>query len=106
MLRPREHFRKDHLEKEKTETCKQNLTFNITDYSVFQNIRAFLQEIHLLLETGKKQKKVFPNVPAVGFPNGNGKSLKYYRVRAALPKTKETRKCDPFEKKLVQFVTQ
>ena len=106
MLRPREHFRKDLLEKEQTETCEQKLTFNITDYSVFQNIRALLLEIHLLLETDKKHKKVFPNVPAVGFPNGNGKNLKDYPVRAALPKTNETRKCEPFEKKLVQFVTQ
>ena len=33
-----------------------------------------LQELHLLLAPDKEHKKVFPNVPVVGFCNG--KSLK------------------------------
>ena len=37
-----------------------------------------------MLAAGKKQKKVFPEVPIVGFRNG--KSLKDYLVRAVLPK--------------------
>ena len=39
ILRAREHSRKDLLEKEQTETPEPKLTFNITYYPVFQNIR-------------------------------------------------------------------
>ena len=48
ILRSREHSRKDLLESEKTETFEPKLTFNITYYPVFQNIRNILQELHLL----------------------------------------------------------
>ena len=74
ILRAREHFRKDLLEREKAETSELRLTFNITYYQVFQNIRNILQELHLLLAPDKEHKKVFPDVPVVGFCNG--KSLK------------------------------
>ena len=88
ILRAREHSRKDLLEREKTETSETKLTFNITYYPVFQNIRNTLQELHLLLAPDKEHNKVFPDVSVVGFRNG--KSLKDYLVRAALPKTNET----------------
>ena len=70
ILRAREHSRKDLLEKEKTETSEPKLTFNTTYYPVFQNIRNTLQELHLLLAPDKEHKKVFPDVPVVGFRNG------------------------------------
>ena len=73
ILRTREHSR-TLLEREKAETSKPRLTFNITYYPVFQNIRNILQELHLLLAPDKEHKKVFPDVPVVGF--SNGKSLK------------------------------
>ena len=47
-----------------------------------------LQELHLLLAHDKELEKVFRNLPVVGFCNG--KSLKDYLVRAALPKINET----------------
>ena len=93
ILRVREHSRKDLLEREKTEISEPKLTFNITYYIVFQNIRKTLQELHLLLAPDKEHKKVFPDVPVVGFRNG--KSLKDNLVRAALPKTNETGRCEP-----------
>ena len=96
ILRTREHSRKDLLEKEKTETSEPKLTFNITYYPVFQNIRSTLQE-HLSLAPDKEHKKVFPDVPVVGFRNG--KSLKDYLVRATLPKANETGRCEPCRKK-------
>ena len=74
ILRAREHSRKDLLEREKTETYEPKLTFRITRYPVFQNIRNISQELHLLLATDKEHEKVFPNVPIVGFCNG--KNLK------------------------------
>ena len=93
ILRAREHSRKDFLEREKTETSETKLTFNITHYPVFQNIRNILQELHLLLAPDKEHEKVFPNVPVVEFRNG--KSFKDYLVRAVLPKTNETGRCEP-----------
>ena len=93
MLRAREHSRKDVLEREKTENSEPKLTFNITYYPVFQNIRNALQEIHLLLAPDKEHKKVFPDMPVVGFRKG--KSLKDYLVRATLPKANETGRCEP-----------
>ena len=97
ILRAREHSRKDLLEREKAKTSEPRLTFNITYYPVFQNIRNILHELHLLLAPDKEHKKVFPDVPIVGFCNG--KSLKDYLVRAALPKTNETGRCEPCGKK-------
>ena len=60
-------------------------------------MRNILQELDLLLPSDKEHKKVFPNVPIVGFRNG--KSLKDYLVRPVLPKTNETGRCDPCGKK-------
>ena len=97
ILRAQEHSRKDLLEREKAETSEPKLTFNITYYPVFQNIREILQELHLLLAPDKERKKVFPDVAVVGFRNG--KSLKDYLVRAARPKTNETGRCEPCGKK-------
>ena len=92
ILRDQEHFRKDPLE-EKAETSDPKLTLNITNYPVFQNIRNMLQELHLLLDPDREHKKVFPNVPVVGFHNG--RSLKNYLVRAILPRTNEIGRCEP-----------
>ena len=83
-LRAQEHSRKVLLEREKTETSKPKLMFNIIDYPVFQNIRNILQELHLSLAPDKEHKKVFPDVHVVGFHKG--KSLKDYLVRVALLK--------------------
>ena len=59
---------------------------NIQHYllSSFQNVRAIMEELHILLTSNKEHKKVFPNVPVIGFRNG--KSLKDFLVRATLPK--------------------
>ena len=97
ILRTREHSRKDLIEREKSETSQPRLTFNITYYPVFQNIKNILKELHLLLAPDKEHKKVFPNVPVVGFRDG--KSLKDYLVRAALSKFNESGRCEPFGKK-------
>ena len=44
ILRAREHSRKDHLEREETETSEPTLKFNIIYYSVFHNIKNILEE--------------------------------------------------------------
>ena len=72
------------LEKANTRTFESKLTFNITYYPAFQNVRSILEELQILLAPDKEHKKVFPEVPIVRFRNG--KSLKDYLMRAALPK--------------------
>ena len=43
------------------------IIFNITYYPAFQNVRAIMEELHILLIPNKEHKKVFPNVPVIGF---------------------------------------
>ena len=69
------------------------LIFNITYYPAFQNVRSILEELQILLAPDKEHKKVFPEVPIVGFRNG--KSLKEYLVRAALPKMDNAGSSEP-----------
>ena len=93
VLRANEHSRIDLLEREKPQMSEQKLTFNITYYPAFQNVRAIMEELHILLTPNKEHKKVFPNVPVIGFRNG--KSLKDFLVRATLPKLNESGRCEP-----------
>ena len=44
VLRACEHSRESLLKKMKSESDQKKLTFNITYYPVFQNVRNFLQE--------------------------------------------------------------
>ena len=76
---------------------EQKLAFNITYYPAFQNVRAIMEELHILLTPNKEHKKVFPNVPVIGFRNG--KSLKDFLVRATLPKINGSGRCEPCGKK-------
>ena len=71
---PREHSRIDLLEIEKPQASEQKLTFSITYFAAFPNVRAITEELHILLNLNKEHKKAFPNVPVIGFRNG--KSLK------------------------------
>ena len=93
----REHSRDDHLEEEKQQMSEKKLTFNITYYPAFQNVRSIMDELHILLTHNKEHKKVFPDVLVVGFLNG--KSLKDYLVRAKLSKLEESGRCEPCGKK-------
>ena len=51
----------------------------------------------MLLAADKEHEKVFPDLLVVGLRND--KSLKDYLVRAVLPKTNETSRCEPCGKK-------
>ena len=75
VLRAREHSRESLLEKMKSESDQNKLTFNITYYPVFQNVRNILQELHIhnknYITPDKEHKKVFQDIPIVGFRNSN-----------------------------------
>ena len=97
ILSAREHSRNDLLEKEKQQSSERKLTFNITYYPVFRNVRGIMEELHILLTPNKEHKKVYPDVLIVAFRDG--KSLKDYLVRAKLPKLDESGRCEPCGKK-------
>ena len=84
ILKARCESRDSPLEPGNTRTPESKLTFNITYYPVFQNVRSILQELQVLLTPDKEHKKVYTEVPVVVFRNV--KSIKDYLVRAALPK--------------------
>ena len=56
VLRAREHSRENLLQKVKSESDQNKLTFNITYYPIFQNVRIILQELQILLTPDKEQK--------------------------------------------------
>ena len=97
ILSAREYSRNDLLEKEKQQMSEKKLTFNISYYPAFQNVRSIMQELHTMLTPNKEHKKVFPDVHVVGFRNG--KSHKENLVRAKLPKLEESGRCEPCGRK-------
>ena len=97
ILSARDHSRNDILEKEKQQMSERKLTFNVTYYPAFQNVRCIMEELHILLTPNKEHKKVIPDVPVVGFRNGT--SPKDYLLRAKLFKLEESGRCEPCAKK-------
>ena len=84
--------------------AEKNLTFNITYYPDFQNVRSIIQELHILSTPNKEHKRLFPNAPVIGI--WNGKTLKDYLVKRRLPIfNKEWYMWIMWEKKLVWSVT-
>ena len=88
VLRDREHSRESLLKNVKTESNQKKLTFNITYYPVFQNVRNILQELHILLILDQEHKKVFQNIPVARFRKSKG--LKDNLVRAKIPNVEIT----------------
>ena len=65
ILSAREHSRNDLLEKQKQQISERKLTFNITYYPAFRNVRSIMEELHILLTPNKEHNKVFPDVLVV-----------------------------------------
>ena len=80
ILKARDESRGSLLERRSTRTSESKLTFNITYYPAFQNVRSIFEKLQLLL-VPDKEHKVFPEVSIIVFRNG--KSLKALFVRAA-----------------------
>ena len=83
VLRARSFSRDSLLDKESTRDEQNKITFNLTYYPAFQNVKKILAELHLLLTLDVAHKAVFTNVPTIGFKND--KSLKDHFLRAVLP---------------------
>ena len=67
----------------------------MTYYPVFKDVRKILKELHLLVTPDQGHKKVFSEVPNIGFKNA--KSLKDHLVRAVLPKLDREDRSKPCE---------
>ena len=83
VLRGRAICRDDLLNREQTLQEKTQVTFNLTYYSVFKDVRKILKELHLLLTPDQVHKRVFSEVPIIRYKNT--KSLKDHLVRTVLP---------------------
>ena len=71
------------LEKVDNQEKQNKITFNITYHPVFQDVRKILEELHVILASDDGHKKVFPDVPMIGFKIN--KNLKVHLVRSQLP---------------------
>ena len=60
------------------------VTFNTMYYPVFKSIRNNLEDLHILLAPDEQCRKVFRDIPSIGFKNG--KILKNHLVKSVLPK--------------------
>ena len=57
---------------------KNKITFNITYYQVFWDVRKILEELHVIVASDDEHKKVFLDIPQIGFKNN--KNLKTHLV--------------------------
>ena len=97
ILKARSQSRGTLLDKEKRSRNDDRVTFNITYYPVFKNIRIVLEQLHILLAPDEQHRNVFTDIPRIGFKNG--KNLKDDLVRSVLPKIDETGNSGPCGRK-------
>ena len=81
------------LEKVNNQEKQNKITFNITYHPVFRDVRKILEELHVTLASDDEHKKVFPDVPMIGFKNN--KNLNAHLVRSQLPNLDEVGKSKP-----------
>ena len=93
--RGRAFCRDDLLNRERTLQEKTQVTFNLIYYPVFKDVRKILQELHFLLTPDQTHKKIFSDVPIIGFKNA--KSLTDHLVRAVLPQLDREGRSKPCE---------
>ena len=93
ILRARAIPRDALLEKVNNQEKQNKITFNITYHPVFRNVRKILEELHVILASDDGHKKVFPDVPMIGFKIN--KNLKAHLVRSQLPDLDEVGRSKP-----------
>ena len=67
ILRARAIPRNALLEKVNNQEKQNKITFNIKYHPVFRDVRKILEELHFILASDDGHKKVFPDVPIIGF---------------------------------------
>ena len=91
ILRARSFSRDSLLDRENTRDEQNKITFNLTYYPVFQNVKKILAELHLLLTPDVAHKAVFTNVPIIGFKMTGVSKITLFEL--CYPKL--TQKADP-----------
>ena len=81
------------LDKVNNQEKQNKITFNLTYHPVFRNVRKILEELHVILASNDEHKKVFPDVPMIGFKIN--KNLKAHLVRSQLPDLDEVDRSKP-----------
>ena len=85
--------RNELLDKEKSQRYDSKLTFNVTYCPVIRHLKPQLKELLVIIACHEDHKKIFPEVPVIGFKNS--KNLNSLLVRAALPDITEVGRCEP-----------
>ena len=81
------------LDKVNNQEKQNKITFSLTYHPVFRNVRKILEELHVILASDDEHKKVFPDVPMIGFKIN--KNLKAHLVRSQLPDLDEVDRSKP-----------
>ena len=87
ILKARKFTREDLLNQDSKTKGRNKLVFNFTYHPAHLKLKHILSNINLLTPDAQ-HRKIFPEVPIVGFKRG--KSLKDLLVRAKVPVEKET----------------
>ena len=93
-MKARKFTRKDLLNQDSKTKGRNKIAFNFTYHPAYSKLKHILSNINLLLTPDAQHRKVFPEVPIVGFKRGEslgksyGKSLA--KVMAKVPVEKET----------------
>ena len=92
------------LEKVNDHEKQNKITFNITYNPVFRDVREILKELDMILASGDSHKRVFPDVPLIGFKNN--RNLKAHLVSSHLPVLDEVSRMNRVEERnlLVVYV--
>ena len=88
ILKARKFTREDLLNQDFKTKERNKLVFNFTYHPAYSKLKHILSNINLLLTPDAQHRKVFPEVPIVGFKWR--KSLKDLLVRSKVPVEKET----------------
>ena len=83
ILKARKFTREDLLNQDSKTKGRNKLVFNFTYHPAYSKLKHILSNVNLLLPPDAQQRKVFPEVPIVGFKWG--KSLKDLLVWAKVP---------------------
>ena len=95
VLKGRAICRDDLLNRERALQEKTQVTFNLTYYPVFKDVRKILKELDLLLTPDQAHERVFSEGPIIEFKNT--KSLKDHLVRAVSPQLDREGRSKPCE---------
>ena len=93
ILRARAIPRDALLEKVNNQEKQNKITFIITYHPLFWDVRKILEELHVILAFDDGHKKVFPDVPVVGFKIN--KNVKAHLVKSQLTDLDEVGRSKP-----------